>query len=177
MLSNINFYKNFLKVHNNAGGYEWNRSIKHRLNSAFRSQERRAGQLTKQDDLTVEELVHLVYNTPYCKVCGFEFNTFTRKNDEGYTWQIAHIKSPELEGHLTLDNLQIIHTACNHAQGQQVMDFAKLTERLGVGAYLDIIHWGLENGTITGKEPEHRLFAKLLQRINDGFNPNRESGR
>lgn len=177
MLSNINFYKNFLKVHNTAGGYEYNRSIRSRLRSALASQERRFGKLTKRDDLTVEELTSLVYNTAFCPVCGFEFNTFTRKNEEGYTWEISHIKRPEDGGHLTLSNVQLLHRACNKVQSNKDMNFAELNAKFNVSAYLDLIHWGLENGTITGKEPEHRLFAKLLQRINDGFNPNRESGR
>ena len=177
MLANINFYKNLLGVHNKAGNYEFNRSIKSRFHTARISHERRADKVGREDNFTVNELAYLAFERDItCPVCGFGFNTSTRRNETGYSWEVSHIVEPREGGKFTMDNLFLSHTDCNKSQGRRAIDFRKFNDEHNFNCYLDFVGALLQNNLITGKEPEYRNFVKLLKRIQDGFDPN-NSGR
>jgi hypothetical protein len=100
-----NFYdtKNECKKHYNEKQKEYKRNdIKARLRSAYKAQEERAGKLTKEDDLSVNDILYLLEANEY-KCCAGGHIKF----ENVWDFEIAHIISPCFGGHLTLNNIQL----------------------------------------------------------------------
>jgi len=99
-------------------------SLEARLGAAYRAQEKRAGELTWEDNLTVEQLEFKLEQQGYSCTCGKPFESIS-------DFEIAHItppsKNPDEEcGHLTYRNIDLVcheHNARGIRGRKKVMYF------------------------------------------------------
>ncbi len=144
--------------------YEYNRSLQSRVRTAYASQERRKG-LTKQDDLTVNDVADLIFeqnNT--CPICGYGFNGVSKKESESYNFDIAHIVSPEFGGLLTKSNIQLLHKRCNSAASQDSIDFNESIKDSGM-YFLDMVIFSWQQGNIDVTKGIYKRYFKLAREL------------
>jgi hypothetical protein len=104
--------RNICKICHNIQSCQYHaHSFESRLRAAFRSQKERAGELTVNDNLTVEDIKQELKRCKnICCRCGQPFA-------EDFEWEIGHIVPPNLGGHLAKYNIQLLHDGCNHERG------------------------------------------------------------
>lgn len=149
-------------------GYEFNRSLDSRLRSAQFSQDKRVG-LTNKDNLTMDDLLDILeYQGNKCPVCGMGFNFYSRVNEQGYNFEISHIKSAGEGGNLTRSNVQLLHKRCNAAQHKDEINFQAYIDKVGYDSFLDVIQDSLNNGAITAKSPRYERYVRLIGALKGG---------
>lgn len=171
---NTNLFTSWFKrVQSKSNGFEFNRSIESRVYSAMKSQERRFGKLTKADNLTAEDIHSLIEKqNDVCPMCGYSFNSFTRSNEDGFSWEIAHIKTPENGGHMNLNNVQLLHKRCNSVLYKDAIDVFEQVRKSEYNCFVDLVIANIKRKKVTKGITSFEKYVRLYEDLRAGYDPN-----